>query len=321
MTQHASGPLSDLVVIEMGTLIAGPFCGQILGDFGAEVIKIEPPGEGDMLRFWGPPFQGGSGSYFLMFNRNKRGLTLDLRQPEGREIFLRLVKDADVVAESFRPNVKAKLRIDYEALVPDNPRLIYTSISGFGQTGPYADRPGFDPIAQGMSGIMSITGTQETGPIRVGTAIGDYFTGVFACLGTMLALFERQRSGRGQKVDASLLETLVGCLGVQASSYLATGVRPLPQGNNHPVQSPYGSFKTQDGYINIAAGNQGMWERLAKALGLEGLIVDPRFLTVADRVKNRSALSELLEGVLRSRTSAAWLAVLDQASEIGRAHV
>ena len=306
-------PLQGIKVVDLTQAMAGPCCSMVLGDFGAEVIKIEPPESGDMLRYWGPPFEGGIGSYFLMFNRNKKGMTLNLRDPRAKEIFHRLARQADVVVESFRPKVKHKLGIDYETLAQDNPGLIYTSISGFGQTGPYAARPGFDPIAQGMSGLMSITGTRESGPTRVGTAIGDYFTGVFAALGTILALFERKTSGRGQTVDASLLETLVGCLGVQASTYLSTDVRPEPQGNNHPVQSPYGSFATKDGYIIIAAGNQGMWERCAKALDLGELIEDPRFLTVADRVQNRSALMELMEKRLGTGASAHWLEILEEA--------
>ncbi len=306
-------PLEGVKVVDLTQAMAGPCCTMLLSDYGAEVIKVEPPQSGDMLRFWGPPFQGGIGAYFLMFNRNKRGLTLDLRQDEGREILYKLARKTDVFVESFRPKVKYKLKIDYETLSQENPGLIYTSISGFGQSGPYADKPGFDPIAQGMSGMMSITGTVETGPMRVGTAIGDYFCGVFACLGTILALVERANSGQGQGVDSSLLETLVGALGVQASTYLATSQRPLPQGNNHPVQSPYGSFRTKDGHINIAAGNQPMWERLAKALDVAELISDERFLEVADRVKNRLALTELLEAKLIHKSSAEWLAILDQA--------
>ncbi len=307
-----TAPLDGIKVLDLTQAMAGPCCTMLLSDFGAEVIKVEPTGSGDMLRHWGPPFQGGVGSYFLMFNRNKRSLTLNLRHPRGLEIFKRLAREADVVVESFRPKVKKKLGIDYDDLVGDNPGLIYTSISGFGQTGPYADRPGFDPIAQGMSGLMSITGTEETGPMRVGTAVGDYLAGVFGALGTMAALIERQRSGKGQRVDTSLLEVLVGVLGVQASTYLATGERPKPQGNNHPTQSPYGSFKTKDGYIMIAAGNQAMWERLAEALGLEELIGDPRFLEVADRVANRDELAGLIEEKLADKTTAEWQEVFNR---------
>lgn len=308
-----SGPLKGIKVIDLTQAMAGPCCAMILGDFGADVIKVEPPKNGDMLRFWGPPFQGGIGSYFLMFNRNKKAITLDLRKPEGLEIFYELTKDADIVIESFRPGVKKKLKIDYETLSQNNPKLIYTSISGFGQTGPYANRPGFDPIAQGMSGIMASTGTDETGPVKVGMAIGDYFTGVYAALGTALALFHRQVTGQGQHLDASLLETLVSSLGVQASTYLATKERPAKTGNMHPTQSPYGSFKTKEGYINIAAGNQGMWERLCQAIDAEHLLTDDRFGTVADRVNNRDALTIEVEKGLAAKTSLEWIDILEQA--------
>lgn len=305
--------LDGVKVIDLTQAMAGPCCTMLLADFGAEVIKIETPKGGDMLRSWGPPFQGGVGSYFLMFNRNKKSLTLNLREPQGLAIFKQLAAEADVVVESFRPRVKHKLGIDYDSLAQANPGLVYTSISGFGQTGPYAERPGFDPIAQGMSGLMSITGTKETGPTRLGTAVGDYLAGVFGALGTMIALFERQKTGQGQQVDTSLLEVLVGLLGVQASTHLTTGERPQPQGNYHPTQSPYGSFKTKDGYLMIAAGNQGMWERLAEALDLTELTSDPRFLETADRVKNRDELAELIESKLTARTTAEWQEVMNQA--------
>ena len=308
----STSPLSGIKVVDLTQAMAGPCCSMLLADFGAEVIKIEPP-QGDMLRQWGPPFIDDIGAYFLMFNRNKLSLALNLRRPEGLEIFYRLARRADVVVESFRPRVKDKLKIDYQTLAPKNPGLIYTSISGFGQSGPYADRPGFDPIAQGMSGLMSITGDKETGPTRAGVAIGDYLAGVFAALGTMAALHERERSGLGQEVNTSLLEVLVGALGFQAAKHLATGERPLPQGNDHAMQSPYGCFKTKDGHINIAAGNQAMWERLAQALGLEELIPDERFLAVADRVKNRPALTAAIEEKLASKASAAWQDIFNQA--------
>jgi len=307
-----SGPLKGIKVVDLTQTMAGPCCTMLLADFGAEVIKIEPRG-GDMMRFWGPPFQGDNGSYFLMYNRNKRSLTLDLRKPEGYKIFRELAKDADVVAESFRPGVKYRLKVDYETLSQENPGLVYVSVSGFGQTGPYAERAGFDPIAQGMSGLMSVTGTAETGPIRVGVAVGDYLAGVYSCLGTIAALYERRVSGKGQKLDTSLLEVLVGLLGLQAAKHLTTGERPLPAGNDHPMQSPYGTFKTKDGHINIAAGNQPMWERLAKLLGLEELITDQRFLSVADRVANRPALTSAIEDKLRAKTTAEWQELLDGA--------
>jgi crotonobetainyl-CoA:carnitine CoA-transferase CaiB-like acyl-CoA transferase len=207
--------------------------------------------------------------------------------------------------------VKRKLKVDYDDLKGDNPRLIYASISGFGQTGPYADRAGFDPIAQGMSGLTSVTGWKHTGPVRVGVAIGDSLAGVYTALGIMMALFERQRSGQGQRVESSLLEGLVSVLGMQAAKYFGTGQRPERQGNDHAMMAPYGTFKTKDGYINIAAGNQAMWERLAGVLGVEPLIQDGRFRTVTDRMANREELVRLLEEKLADRTTREWESVLD----------
>lgn len=306
-------PLDGVKVIELSAALTGPFCVQLLADFGASVIKIEPPGEGDMLRAFGPPYLKGESPYFLLTNRNKRGMTLDIRKEKGLEVLRRLVRDADVLVENYRPNVKHKLKIDYDTLRKINPRLIYCSISGFGQTGPYADKPGFDPIAQGMSGLASVTGWKHTGPVRVGVAIGDSLGGIFAMYGILLALIERQRSGEGQRVETSILEGLVSVLGVQAAKYFATGERPEPQGNDHPMMSPYGTFKTKEGYINIAAGNQAMWERLAKALGLDPLIGDERFRTVPDRVKNRDALTQILEKKLTEKTVKEWGEILDKA--------
>ncbi len=306
-------PLDGVKVIELSAALTGPFCVQLLADFGASVIKIEPPGEGDMLRAFGPPYLKGESPYFLLTNRNKRGMTLDIRKEKGLEVLRRLVRDADVLVENYRPNVKHKLKIDYDTLRKINSRLIYCSISGFGQTGPYADKPGFDPIAQGMSGLASITGWKHTGPVRVGVAIGDSLGGIFAMYGILLALIERQRSGEGQRVETSILEGLVSVLGVQAAKYFATGERPEPQGNDHPMMSPYGAFKTKEGYINIAAGNQAMWERLAKALGLDSLLGDDRFRTVPDRVKNRDALTQILEKKLTEKTVKEWGEILDAA--------
>ena len=306
-------PLEGIKVIDLTAAMAGPYCTQLLADFGAHVLKIEPPGRGDMQRAFGPPFLEGESPYYLINNRNKRGMTLDLRTDRGQEIFRKLVVGADVVAENYRPGVKKKLKIDYETLREINPRLIYCSISGFGQTGPYGDRPGFDPIAQGMSGLSSVTGWEETGPVRVGVAIGDSLGGMFGMYGVLLALIERDRSGEGQWVQTSLLEGLIAVLGFQAAKYFATGKRPERQGNDHAMMSPYGTFRTRDGFINIAAGNQGMWERLARALGLEELIEDGRFRTVSDRMENRSALTALLEEKLGERTSAAWEGVLNEA--------
>jgi CoA:oxalate CoA-transferase len=308
-----SQPLDGITVVDLTAAMAGPSCTQLLADFGADVLKIEPPGKGDMLRDFGPPFVKGESYYFLLNNRNKRSMTLNLRTERGIEVFRKLAAQADVIIESFRPNVKRKLKIDYDDLKGDNPGLIYASISGFGQTGPYESRAGFDPIAQGMSGLASITGWTHTGPARVGVAIGDSLGGVYAAIGILLALLERQKSGKGQRVESSLLEGLIAVLGFQAAKYFGTNERPEPQGNDHAMMSPYGTFKTKDGYMNIAAGNQAMWERLAKAMALEHLIEEKRFLTVADRVVNRTELTKLLEEKLSEKTSKEWEEVFDQA--------
>lgn len=306
-------PLDGIKIVDLTAAMSGPFCTQLLADFGAEVLKIEPPGRGDMLRDFGPPYLKGESPYYLLNNRNKRSMTLDIRTDKGRDVLIKLVTDADLLVENYRPNVKKKLKIEYETLKEINPRLIYCSISGYGQTGPYADRPGFDPIAQGMSGLSSITGWKHTGPVRVGVAIGDSLGGIFGMYGILLALIEREKSGQGQRVETSILEGLIAVLGFQAAKYFATGERPEPQGNDHAMMSPYGTFKTKDGYMNIAAGNQAMWERLAKAIGLEDLIKDKRFLTVADRVVNRPELTPLLEDKLAEKTTKEWEEILDQA--------
>ncbi len=306
-------PLEGIQIVDLTAAMSGSYCTQLLADFGASVLKIEPPGTGDMLRDFGPPFVKGESYYFLLNNRNKRSMTLNLQTEKGKEVFYKLASTADIVVENYRPSVKRKLKIDYDDLKKKNPRLIYVSISGFGQTGPYENRAGFDPIAQGMSGIMSITGWNHTGPVRVGVAIGDSVAGIFASYGILLALIEREKSGEGQRVETSLLEGLVALLGFQAAKFFGTNERPEPQGNDHAMMSPYGTFKTRNGYMNIAAGNQGMWERLAKALGLEHLIQDKRFLTVADRVANRPELTKLLEAKLVEKTSKEWETILDHA--------
>lgn len=305
-------PLEGIKIIDLTAAMAGPYCTQLLADFGAHVLKIESPDTGDMLRDFGPPFVKGESYYFLLNNRNKRSMTLNLQTEKGMEVFRKLAIASDIVIESFRPGVKKKLKIDYDDLKEKNPRLIYASISGFGQSGPYENRAGFDPIAQGMSGLASVTGWKSTGPVRVGVAIGDSLAGIFCAYGILLALIEREKSGRGQRVETSLLEGLVALLGLQAAKYFGTNERPEPQGNDHAMMAPYGTFKIKGGYINIAAGNQGMWERLAKTLGLEHLIRDKRFLTVADRVANRPELTRLLEEKLAEKTIKEWEAVFDE---------
>jgi len=304
-------PLAGVKVVDLTAALSGPFCTQILADFGAEVNKIEPPKTGDFMRAYGPPYVNGESPYFLLSNRNKRSITLNLKSEKGIEVFHRMVKEADVLVENYRPDVKYKLKIDYDSLKEINPTLIYASISGFGQTGPYAKKAGFDPIAQGMSGLMSVTGYPDGGPTKVGVAIGDNLGGLYTLVGILLALYDRQNSGQGQMVESSLLEALVSVLGMQASLYFTTGRQPERVGNMHPMTAPYGAFMTKDGYINIGAANQAMWERLCKGLDLEELISDGRFLTVADRVTNRHSLSQELELKLREKTTQEWSRILD----------
>jgi len=304
-------PLAGTKVIDLTSFLSGPFCTMLLGDMGAEVIKIEEPKAGDANRSSRPSIKG-EGAYFLYANRNKKSITLNLREEEGRKILIQLAKDADVFVENYRPQVKKRLKIDYPALSEINPRLIYCSISGFGQTGPWSERPGFDQIAQGMSGLMSVTGFPEYGPTRVGVAIGDSVCGIFAAYGILAALLEREKSGQGQFLETSLLEGLVSVLGFQAAKYFATGEIPLPQGNDHAVNAPYGTYRTKDVYINIATATKKMWEILCQILGMTDLMNDPRFLKDADRVKNKKELRELMEEQLASKTSAEWVEILNQ---------
>lgn len=303
-------PLSGITVIDLTSALAGPYCTMLLGDLGAKIIKIEEPQEGDLLRKTGP-FIGEEGAYYLYGNRNKRSMTLNLQDERGRTILLKLIKSADVFVENFRPRVKERLKIAYPDLSSINPRLIYCSISGFGQTGPWADRPGFDQIAQGMSGLMSVTGFPESGPTRVGVAIGDSVAGMFATHGILAALFEREHSGLGQFIETSLLEGLVALLGFQAAKFFATEKTPLRQGNDHGTMAPYGTFKTKDGYVNIASGRQKMWEKLCKLLQMESLVDDPRFRTIPDRVLNKAPLKSILEQKLVSKSTDEWVELLN----------
>jgi len=303
-------PLLGIKVIDVTSALSGPYCTMLLGDLGAEVIKIEGPQAGDMLRKSGP-FIEGEGSYFLYGNRNKKSMTLNLQKERGRDILLKLVKNADVFVENFRPQVKNRLRIDYPTLKENNPRIIYCSISGFGQKGPWAERPGFDQIAQGMSGLMSVTGFPGSVPTRVGVAIGDSVAGIFAAYGILAALFEREKSGLGHFIQTSLLEGLVAVLGFQAAKYFATGETPLPQGNDHGTIAPYGTYKTKDGYMNIAAGTEKMWEKLCEILEVKELTNDPRFQTIPNRVQNKDALREIIEKKLTCRISEEWVEILN----------
>ncbi len=297
-------PLSPYRVLDLTTVRSGPTCTKVLADLGAEVLRVERPGDAGRERVF---FDQGD------LQRNKKSLVLNLQHPKGVEILRALAVRADVVVENYRPDVKHRLGIDYESLSRENPRLIYTSISGFGQDGPYRDRPGYDQIVQGMSGLMSLTGTEETAPLRIGIPIGDLLAGYFAALGILAALIERERSGRGQRVETSLLEALVGSLSFQAVRYLNTGEVPPPVGNHHPLTAPMGVYRAQDGHLNLAVGNDGMWQRLCRALGQDDLANDPRFAKAAARLKHRAAMDEILDAALAKKPATEWVELLNAA--------
>jgi crotonobetainyl-CoA:carnitine CoA-transferase CaiB-like acyl-CoA transferase len=297
-------PLSPYTVIDLTRARSGPTCVRQLADMGAKVIQISAreDEQGDFPR---------RGFDSQNLHRNKRSITLDLKSPKGLDILKRLIAKADVVVENFRPDVKNRLGIDYETLSKSNPRLIYGSISGFGQSGPYRDRPGYDQIAQGMGGLMSITGLPGQGPVRVGIPVADLTAGIFLAQGILVALLERERSGRGQWVHTSLLQAMITMLDFQAARWLIAGEIPPQAGNDHPTAIPTGVFKTKDGHINIAASGQQMFRRLCEALGTEPLLDDPRFKTAPDRSKNRKALAPELEKAFARKTSAEWVELLN----------
>jgi len=297
-------PLSHLRVLDLTQVRAGPTCTRLLADFGAEVVRIERPGEADRAR---EAFDA------VDLHRGKKSVLLDLAKPEGLDVFLRLVPSSDVVVENFRPGVKHRLGIDYERLSPLNDRLIYASISGFGQSGPYADRPGYDQIVQGMSGLMSITGTEATGPLRIGIPIGDLLAGYFAAIGILVALSERERSGRGQWLDTSLLAALTGSLSFQAGKFLNTGEVPPPVGNHHPLTSPMGVYRARDGHLNLAVGSEVMWRRFCEAIGRPDLVGDSRFETNQGRIDDRPALNAIIEEVFAGASTAEWVERLNTA--------
>ena len=301
---HASTALSRLRIVDLSRVRAGPTCVRQFADFGADVIKIESPPGVDPNENMGGPREGPD---MQNLHRNKRAMTLNLKLPQAREVLHRLVKTADVVVENYRPDVKYRLGVDYESLARVNPRIILASISGFGQDGPYRDRPGFDQIAQGMSGLMSVTGFPGQGPVRTGAAIADVAAGLYAALGVMTALLEREASGRGQWVQSSLLQAGIALLDFQAARYLMKGEVPPQVGNDHPTSMPTSAYKTADGYINVAASGDGMWKRVCQAIGREALASDERFRTNELRARNRTALNGELNGALAARPSAEWI--------------
>jgi crotonobetainyl-CoA:carnitine CoA-transferase CaiB-like acyl-CoA transferase len=297
-------PLEPYTVVDLTRARSGPTCVRQLAEMGAKVIKVESREQDDFTR---DEFD------FQNLHRNKRSMTLDLKHPKGVEVLKKLVAKADVLVENFRPDVKHRLGIDYEALSRVNPRLVYASISGFGQSGPYRDRPGYDQIAQGLGGLMSVTGLPGQGPVRVGIPIADLTAGMFLAHGVLVALLERERSGKGQWVHTSLLEAMVRMLDFQTTRWLIGKEIPPQAGNDHPTGIPTGVFKTADGHMNIAASGQHMYRRLCEALDVKHLIDDPRFKTPQDRSKNRAACNAELEKATATKTSADWVTILNKA--------
>jgi crotonobetainyl-CoA:carnitine CoA-transferase CaiB-like acyl-CoA transferase len=302
-------------VVDLTRVLAGPYCTMLLGDMGAEVIKIERPDGGDDTRGFGPPYLNGESAMFLAINRNKKSLTLNLKHPRGKEILSRLIERADVLVENFRPGTMAALGFDAATLGRLNPRLIYCAISGFGQTGPYAERGGYDTIAQAMGGIMSATGHPGMPPAKAGVPIADIGSGLYAAFGIVCAYIARQHTGRGQCVDTSLLDTAIALSLVESATFLAGGELPSPLGSTHRRNAPHGAFRVKDGYIAIAADSAHFWQRFCESLGLHALLDDPRFATNADRVANKHLLQELVERVTVTREGRYWLEKL-QAAEI-----
>ena len=306
------GPLEGVVVLDCTQVMAGPFCAMLLADMGAEVIKVEKPG-GDDARRMGPPFINGESAAFLGVNRNKKGVVLDLKNDLDRGVFRRMAAQADVVAENFRPGTMARLGLGPDDLRRERPELIYASISGFGQTGPYADRPGYDLIAQGMSGMMSATGHPGSPPVKISAPIADLGAGMFAAYGILAAYVRRLKTGEGQVVDASLLEAAVALTVWEAAEYWGSGAVPGPRGSAHRLVAPYQAVESADGHFNVGAANQANYERLCAALGRPDLLTDPRFAGNPERVRNYAALAEEIQRTTRTRTSAEWLAALQEA--------
>ncbi len=309
-------PLAGMVVLDLTQIMAGPVCTMLLADLGAEVIKIEKPEGGDDTRRMGPPLTDGWAAGFLALNRNKRSLALNLRDDRGQAVFRRLLATADVVVENFRPGVMERLGLGYSQLAPLKPALVYCSISGFGATGPYAQRGGFDLVAQGMSGLMSITGFPDSPPAKVGVPITDISAGTLAAYGILCAYIHALKTGQGQSVDASLLEAGIAYTIWESALYFAEGEIPGPLGSAHRVSAPYQALPTQDGYINIGAATQATWEQFCRAIGQEYLIDDDRFRQPADRKTRERELAELLAATLTQQTTDYWLELLSQAGVV-----
>jgi crotonobetainyl-CoA:carnitine CoA-transferase CaiB-like acyl-CoA transferase len=307
------GLLAGVRVLDASRVLAGPFCGQVLGDLGAEVIKVERPGAGDETRGWGPPFVGELSAYYLSCNRNKRGLSLDLSRPEGQALFYELVRKSDVVLENFRADSAAKLGLAPDRLLAVQPRLVVCSISGFGRTGAWRDAPGYDFAVQALSGLMSITGPADGPPCKVGVAVTDVLTGLYAAVAVLACLRAREQSGHGYHIDLALLDCAVAAQVNVVQAYLSGGAVPPRQGNAHLQIVPYQLFATADGWLVLAVGNDGQWQRFCRAAGADDLAAEPGFAANPDRVRHRAELVPRVEALLRSRTTAAWEELLRDA--------
>jgi formyl-CoA transferase len=305
-------PLDGIRVIDLSRVLAGPFSTMLLADMGAEVIKVEEPGKGDDTRAW-PAFVGGESTYFMSVNRGKKSVTLDLKPAAGKTVLRKLLAGADVLVENFRPGTLARLGFGWDAVHALNPRLVYCSISGFGESGPEAGRPGYDLIVQGESGIMDLTGFPDGPPVKVGNSIADLAAGTMAAHGVVLALFARERTGRGQRVEIAMLEVMAALLTYQGQAYLTTGANPRRRGNQHPSIVPYEVFEAADGYLTVGVANNSLWGRFCRAIGHPELATDPRFDTDAKRVEHRDTLVPLLGHIFRTAPAAEWLARLEGA--------
>jgi crotonobetainyl-CoA:carnitine CoA-transferase CaiB-like acyl-CoA transferase len=313
-----SGPLSGLKIFDLTRVLAGPTCVQMLADLGADVIKIEKPGAGDDTRGFAPPVMPGTteSAYFAGVNRNKKSVTLDIATPEGQDLAKRLIAQCDILVENFKVGALAKYGLGYVDLHEQHPGLIYCSITGFGQTGPYAKRPGYDSLIQAMGGIMSLTGAADGEPQKVGVPVADLFAGLYGCIGILAALRHKERTGQGQQVDIGMLDTHVAWLANQGMNFLATGENPPRLGNQHPNIVPYQVFRSADGHIVLSIGNDHTFAKFCKNFGCEALLEDPRFATNAARVQNRQLVTDTLAPTLQAQTTAWWIEKLE-ALQIG----
>ena len=306
-------PLEGMTVLDCTQVMAGPYCTLLLADMGAEVIKVEKPGGGDDPRRMGPPFINGESAAFLGINRNKKSIVLDLKRERDRQVFKAMASHVDVVAENFKPGTMDRLGLGPDTLRADHPELIYVAVSGFGQTGPYSQRPGYDLVAQGMSGMMSVTGYAGSPPVKVSVPLADLSAGMFAAYGVLSAYIHRLKTGEGQVIDTSLLESAIALMVWEAAELWGSGQTPGPKGSAHRLVAPYQAMESSDGYFNLGVANQANYERLCAALGRPGLLTDTRFKSNPDRIQHHEALAEAIQATTRSKTSADWLAIFEAA--------